>query len=386
MALGRKVTFGLIFTAIAGAGAVAYVKRREPPIEVSVVKVERGEVREMISGAAAGEVKPARRVTVRSELAGTVAKVLKKKGERVAAGELIVAFTSDELDARLLQADANVEAALVAIQVAEQRSKVTQRALDRATKLRATDAISEVEFDRIQTENDVAAHGVRTAEAAKKQASAAKKLAEVALKRTQLHAPFAGVLQDVFAELGVQVAPAQAMFDLIDDAGIRVEVPIDESDLARVSVGQSVILRTDSARDHLISGTVTFIPPAVGRSSEGSPLEGVQLQTSKERSIRIEVTPAETKELIVGASVNAELLVSAKPDVVFVPSQVVIGRGVERSVFQVEKGILKRRTFTPGLTSWERTEVVRGLEAGEMIVSSLNVKGLEEGARAVAKP
>lgn len=382
---GRKVTFGLLFAVLAASGTYAFLKRRDPPLEVSVLQVERGEVREMVSGAAAGEVKPARRVMVRAELAGTVEKVLKKKGDRVETGELVVTFTSDDVDARLLQADANVEAADVAVKVAESRAKTTEKALERGKKLRATETISEVELDRLQTERDAAVHGVEQALAAKKQTVAAKRIAEVAKKRTQLHAPFDGVLQDVFAELGVQVAPAQPMFDLIDDAGLRVEVPIDESDLSRVSVGQRVTLRTDAARGRLISGTVSFIPPAVGRSMDASPLEGVQLG-AKERSIRIEVTPDDTKDLVVGASVNAELLVSSKPNVLFVPSQVVIGRGVERSVFQIRDGVLKKRTFTPGLTSWERTEVASGLEAGELIVSSLNVKGLEEGARVVAKP
>ncbi len=380
-----KLTLGLIFAAIAGAGALAVARRREPPLEVSVVKVERGEVREMITGASAGEVKPARRVTVRAELAGTIAEVKKKKGERVQAGELLVSFSSDELDARLLQAEANVEAANVAIAAAELRKRSAWRAFERAKVLRPTDAISAVDFDRVQTELEAGGHSVEQAEAAKKQAVAAKKLAEVAKKRTLVHAPFAGVLQDVFAELGVQVAPAQPLFDLIDDSSIRVEVPVDESDISRIAVGQKVTLRTDAARDHLILGTVTFIPPAIGRGGDSSPLEGVSALSSKERSIRIEVTPEETKNLVVGASVNAELLVSSKPDVVFVPSQVVIGRGVERTVFQIEQGVLKKKTFRPGLTSWERTEVLEGLEPGAEVVSSLNVKGLEEGARAVAK-
>lgn len=380
-----KLTFVVAFLAIAGVGAVVVARRRDPPLEVSVIKVERGEVREMITGASAGEVKPTRRVTVRAELAGTVAEVKKKKGERVAANELLVTFSSDELDARLLQADANVEAANVAIAAAELRKKSAWRAFERGKVLRTTDAISAVDFDRVQTELEAAGHAVEQAEAAKKQATAAKKLTEVAKNRARVHAPFAGVLQDVFAELGVQVAPGQALFDLIDDSAIRVEVPIDESDIARIKVGQSVTLRTDAARGELILGTVSFIPPAIGRPGDSSPLEGVSALSSKERSIRIEVTPAETKNLVVGASVNAELLVSSKPEVLFVPSQVVIGRGVERSVFQIDKGILKKKTFHPGLTSWERTEVLDGLEAGAEVVSSLNVKGLEEGARAVAK-
>lgn len=383
---GRTVKYvSLAILAASVAGGVWYLRRPPPPIEVELVRVERGEVREIVTSASSGEVKPARRVTVRAELAGTVSAVKKRRGERVAAGELVVTFTSDELEARLQQADANVEAARVAIGAAQTRLEVASRALDRARKLRKSDAISDVDLDRADTEVRALEQAVEQARAAERQSIAARRVAEVAKNRAVVRAPFPGVLQEVHAELGVQTAPGAPLFDLIDDSALRVDLPIDESDIARVFQDQEVTLRSESSPGNAILGRVSFIPPAVGRGDSGSALESAVI-ASKDRSLRIEVTPRDTSALRVGASVNAELLVRAQPEVLFVPSHVVLGRGVERFVYRVEGGVAKKVPFQPGLTSWERTEVKAGLALGDVLVASLNTKGLEDGSRVVPRP
>jgi HlyD family secretion protein len=280
-----------------------------------------------------------------------------------------------------LQADANVEAARVAVGAAEERQGVAARALARAKKLRASDAISDVELDRAETEASALSRGVEQAKAALKQAEAARTLAQVSKRRASVTAPFDGVLQDVVAEVGVMLAPAQPLFDLIDDSSVRIELPIDESDIARVSLGQKVFLRSEGQPGRVLAGAVSFIPPAVGRGELGTVDVAASALTQKDRSMRIHVAPEDPSAFRVGASVNAELLVSSRPDVLFVPSHVVLGRGVERSVYRVEKGVVAKVSFEPGLTSWERTEVRSGLALGDVIVSSLGVKGLEAGVR-----
>ncbi len=202
------------------------------------------------------------------------------------------------------------------------------------------------------------------------------------------------MLHDVQAELGVQVAPGAPLFDLIDDREIYVEVPIDEGDAGKISVGQAVTLETDAARATSIAGKVRFIPPAVGRSSGGGGLmesaagmAGASAAGRRDRFLYVEVTPTltGTTSLRVGASVNAELLVRAKPDVVRVPTHAVVGRGVERQVWILEGGKARTLKFRAGLTSWEHTEVLSGLEPGVVVIASLNVKGLSEGARVVTR-
>lgn len=375
----------LLMVPVLGGGIVWYLRAREPPLAVETVRVERGEVREIVTSAAAGEVRAERRVLVRSEIAATVLSTKKRQGDRVTAGELCVTFQSDELDARLAQAQANVEAARVTVVMAETRLAHAARALDRAKRLKASDAISEVELERAETEHSALQQGVEQARAAEKQARAAMKLAEVARRRSAVHAPFAGVLQEVFAEVGVQVAPGAPLFDLLDDTSVTIDVPVDEADVSRIFVGQRVTLKSDSQPGRPIAGTVRLIPPAVGRSSERGALE-TSVIAQKERLLYVEVEPDEPKELRVGASVNAEFLVSVRADVLYVPSHVVLGRGVLRSVFRVQGGRAIKAPFEAGLVSWERTEVRSGLEEGAEVIASLNVKGLEEGARVEVSP
>ena len=374
----RGLPWGLIALGVLGAAAsAAYLLKPPPPLMVEVVSVARGEVKELIPSAAAGETRAAQRVVVRAELAGTVEAIEHPAGGRVEAGALVIRFVSKELNARVNQAKANVEAARVAVRMAKTRARSAARAKDRATKLKAREAISAIELERAEVEAEAAEHNVSKANAAVRQAQAAMRLAEVAAERTKVHAPFAGVLQEVFVELGVQVAPGQPLFDLIDDSALFVDVPVDEADVGRIFVGQQVTLR---AGRKLLVGAVDFIPPAAGRSDQAQALG------KRDRAFYVRVSLKERESgLRVGSSVNAEFLVTAKQDVLFVPTHAVIGSGARRSVFVIKRGRARKVEFQPGLTSWERTEIVSGLSDEAQIITSLNVRGLEEGARVQVK-
>ena len=368
----------MLFALVLAGGGLFYAFRPDPPLEVETLNLVRGAVREVVPSAASGEVLPARRVTVRAEMGGTVELVAKHPGDRVAAGDLVLSFASQELDARVTQARANLDAALVTVQIAKTRFDAVAKAHERATKLAARGAIAQMELEKSDTEKLAADQSVSQARAAEKQARAALDLARVAQERAKVTAPFAGVLQDVLAELGVQATPGAPLFDLIDDASVRVRVPVDESDISRISMGQTVFLRTGANRDTEYRGKVVQIPPAVGRSASSPMANPMQ---ERERAFYIDVEPEDRTRFFVGASVSAEFLVSERDDVLFVPTHLVIGTGLERSVFRVEKGRAHKVAFKPGLTSWDRTEVVSGLDKGDQIISNLNKRGLEDGVR-----
>ncbi|MEQ8276184.1 MAG: efflux RND transporter periplasmic adaptor subunit [Deltaproteobacteria bacterium] len=375
----RSFTWPTVLVTVVGAGVSLFVMTRpEPPIDVEVVRVQRGAVQELVPAAAAGVVQAERRVTVRAELAGTVAAVEKRAGERVEAGAVIVRFSSDELDARVAQARANTDAAQVLVEVAVDRQAVTDRTLARSKKLKERGAISATDLERVEAEARAAKLGVDKAKSAVAQARAAERLARVLLKRATVTAPYGGVLQEVTAELGVQVAPGAPLFDLIDDTRVIVEVPVDEADIPKVTVGQTVLIRVSGRRDDPIRGKVDFIPPAMGRSASPS-LEATL--SARDRALYVHVVPEDPSGLRVGGAVDAEFLVRRRDDVLWIPTQVVMGRGMTRAVYRVEGERARRVTFEPGLTSWERTEILKGLEAGDVIVSSLDDKRLEDRAR-----
>jgi HlyD family secretion protein len=379
-----RIVVVVLGLALAGLAA-ARVARRSAPLEVQVTRVERGDVREVISSAAAAEVRAARRVTVRAEVAGTVAELPHARGARVTRGAILARFSADELVARVDQARANLDVADVAVRAASTRLDVAAKALARVQTLSQGGAASAADVDRADAEHQAARHAVDQAKATRAQAAAALRLASVGLDRATVRAPFDGVLQDRLVEVGVQVAPGAGLVDLIDDAELAVDVPVDEGDAPRIQVGQSVRLEIDPARKRSISGVVRFIPTAVGRRGGGGGLDPTAA-LKKDESLYVEVVPESREGLRVGASVNAEILVSSRPEVTYVPTGAVVGRGVERKVWRVQDGAAALVPFKPGLTSWDRTEVLGGLEPGELIITSLNVKGLKDGARVVAAP
>ena len=66
-----------------------------------------------------------------------------------------------------------------------------------------------------------------------------------------------------------------------------------------------------------------------------------------------------------------------------IPSNAIVGRGVNRFVYVLEpEGRFfraKHMNVAVGISNWERTEISSGLAAGSLVVLSLNEKGFEEG-------
>src|SRR5262245_14288934 len=96
-------------------GAALLLPKKTVPVRAAAP--QRGAVRDVVSSSAAGEVTPERRATVRAELAARVLAVRHKAGARVQQGEAVVQLDSADLDARVRQAQASVNA--VASQIAQ---------------------------------------------------------------------------------------------------------------------------------------------------------------------------------------------------------------------------------------------------------------------------
>jgi hypothetical protein len=66
---------------------------------------------------------------------------------------------------------------------------------------------------------------------------------------------------------------------------------------------------------------------------------------------------------------------------------VIIGRGTKRTVYVIdEKGIAREQQVQVGLASWERSEIVSGVNEGQQVITSLNAKGLADGVLVKVKP
>jgi len=126
----------------------------------------------------------------------------------------------------------------------------------------------------------------------------------------------------------------------------------------------------DAFRDRIFAGTVSRVADYV-------------LDREKQaRTVEIEVrfdTPQDTADLLAGYSADAEIILQKKENVVRLPSEAVINGA---TVFLYDNGILRQRRITTGLANWQYTEVTAGLAPGDLVVTSVDRKGLGDGVRA----
>ena len=83
--------------------------------------------------------------------------------------------------------------------------------------------------------------------------------------------------------------------------------------------------------------------------------------------------------LLPGTSADVEVILSARDDVLRVPTQALLEGG---RVLVLEHDRLVERALQTGLRNWDMTEVASGLAVGDRVVTSLDRPEVKAGARA----
>lgn len=291
------------------------------PVEVRVVRVERGRVEATVTNSRAGTVKARRRAKLSPETSGRVVALGALEGERVTAGAVIV-----RLDDAVQRAQ--LEAARRALETAEARNREScvtaaqaKRELDRNRELLADKVISPNVFDRIESEHERAAAGCATAAAMVEEARTAVSLAETELDRTRIVAPFDGILAEVTVEVGEWITPSPpgvpipSVIDLIDTGSIYVSAPMDEVDSAVIHAGQRVRVTLDPYPDRSFDGSVSRVAPYVLDVEE------------QNRTVEIEVDLGDrdlAATLLPGTSADVEVVLDVHEGVLRIPTNTLL--------------------------------------------------------------
>lgn len=243
-----------------------------------------GEVKGILE--ASGQVRGTE-VTVSSKLPGRVESLKVKEGQAINAGDLIVRISSEEIEARIEQARAQVDASSHRIHQARESLKrgeadvkeaKSQRDLagsdyDRYSDLIKKGLVSRSEFD--VAEARLKSSGARL-EAAKKgreearaayettknqvdEAAARVKEVEAILKDTEIYAPSNGTVINKLVEEGEMVAVGAPVATLIDLSDIYVKVYIPEKDIGKIRLGNPARMYADAFPGRSFEGDVTEI-------------------------------------------------------------------------------------------------------------------------------
>lgn len=367
--------------AVAVVGIFIAIKLSQPdPVKVSVQTVERGDVEATVANTRAGTIKACRRAGLSPAIGGQITKLPVKEGQQVKAGELLLALWHDDLQAQVVLAEQEAKAAKARAEASCIQADIAQREAKRLQKLGPTGAASEELVDQAVSRAKSSRADCSSARASVMVSQARMELAGANLARTLLIAPFDGVVAEINGELNEYVTPSPPgiptlpAIDLIDNNCFYVAAPIDEVDAPGIEVGMPARISMDAYRDQ-------HFPAKVRRVADY-----VLDREKQARTVDIEVEfsdPKQTPRLLAGFSADAEIILSSHSGALRIPTLAVM-EGPQVMVFDADNEALSLRDIKTGISNWDYTEVLEGLEEEEQIVTSLDRPGVQDGAYAIA--
>ena len=299
--------------------------------------------------------------TLAAEVEGVVEKTGAEFGDRVKEGQEIALIDTDTYTALANQAAARLTQA-------KATAANSEHELARQVELKKTGIASPADLDLAQT----AAENARAAVTA---AEATRAIADLNLAHSHVRAPFDGAVADRIATKGDFMEKGKPMFRLVNDAVLKFIVQAPESYAGDVRKEQPVEFTVDAFPGEKFSGKVFLISPQVNMATRAFAFGAL--------------VPNAERRLKAGTFARGDLILQRAVPTVMVPLESAVGLSGVTRVFVVEGNVAKSRAVKLGRVQDGRQEVLAGLKAGELVVTSGQSK-LSEGKtvtfREPAKP
>lgn len=282
--------------------------------------------------------RPGRFASLAAPAPTRVAQIYAALGQRVAVGDSLVAFERAPFDA----AAKSAEAALV----------TAQHGYARAVRLVQAGILP-------QKDSDQAAADLAQAEVAAVTARRSQQLAT-------LRAPIAGVVTGMHAVLGEAVDQSQPLVEVADPSALDLVFNVTPGEAAQIHGGDSLVVTASGGGEALGTGFVSAVGASVDTATRAVPVRS-----------RI---PRPARPLRIGESVSGRIVAAVHPHALAIPIAALVPAGDGYQVFVVDSAsIAHARPVTVGARTETLVEIVQGLAAGEVVVTS-GAYGVEDGA------
>ena len=413
---------------VGGGGFAGLASLREEPAKrdietkvfnVEVFEVQRVDLQEIVKGF--GSVVAEREVVYSAQVAGEVALVSRrlKVGEAVsgpeffpndpiletgsmqAEGEVLLMIDPEIYNERLAQTDHAVEEALAGLQTLKQQEQNNSRLLQTATRNYNTAKDDHARMERLAKDGTVTQNQLTLSQLEERRYERAlievdnqrslfpaqrqglqkqldrlqteKKIAAINVRRTEVRAPFTGVLTEVNVEKGQYVQPGTPLYRVTQVDAVEIAVPLHPLDFAKIAelvlAGEQpqVELAENEVASSRWTGRVVRISPEADTATRTIDVF-VEVENKREgQQVAVPLLP--------GSFVQARIEGPVLIDVIVVPRAAVIGNAagstrvfVERDGRAVEVPVVVSRRLeaqafiSSGLTSGDRV-VMTNLDA-----------------------
>lgn len=361
-------------------GALVFYLGGSKPVKVITTEVERGLVQDTVANTRAGTIKACHRAGISPSIGGQIANLPVKVGDTVEPDQVLMELWNDDRLAEVTLATRETKAAKARARQACVLADVAKREAQRLRKLRKKGLASEEAIDKAEGESLAQEAACNAALASAEVSQARLDVAKALLDRTRLTAPFAGIVAEINGEVGEFVTPSPVgvptppAVDLVDINCLYVSAPIDEVDAPTIRVGMPAKISLDAFAKKLFDGTVKRVAPYV-------------LDVEKQaRTVDVEVdfTNAEdSQNMLPGYSADIEVILAEQKHTLRIPTEAILEGN--KVLVLGNDGLLVERQIKSGLSNWEFTEVLTGLQEKEYVVVTVDRDGVEDGARAVSE-
>lgn len=390
--------------------AVAVGSKRGP--KAVDVRVDAVQARDLVASVtASGQIQPRTKVAVSAEVQGRIVRLPVKEGDLVKVGQLVVQLDPQQFEGAVARAEASVAAGKAQLAQARANFLNADRQYVRSAEIRKQNPalLSEDQVENLRTQMEVNKALLEAAQQQLEQALAGLKDARWQLSRTTIYAPMSGKITRLNVELGETAVPGTFNKDLgtlltvSDMSVLETKVKVDETDVARIAIGDSAQVQIDAFPDTTFVGKVVKI--------SNSSVKGASTTSASDQAIDYEVTiqllnpPTETRP---DFSATAKIITARRQQVLSIPiialtvreneelqkGDTAVGLGKAAPAKQVGRkdvegvfvvGTDAKVTFRPvkvGIAGEKYFEVVSGLKSGERIVagSYQAIRELKDGA------
>ncbi|MGQ0511976.1 MAG: efflux RND transporter periplasmic adaptor subunit [Betaproteobacteria bacterium] len=321
----------ILLAVFAGAALAQPAKDAKSPPKAAPampVKAVAAKVAPAVDEASAvGTLRADESVVLRPEIAGRIAAIRFQEGQRVTRGAVLATLDAGEAKAQLASATA--------------QAKLDAQRLERAEDLHQKNFISPQGLD--EARSNAARSGATVREI------------EARLAKSELRAPFAGVIGLRSVSEGAYVAAGTDIARLEKMDQLKMDFRVPESYIARVRPGQVVKAVVDAYPAESFGGAIYAIEPGV---DEGT----------RTILVRARVANADFK-LRPGMFARVNLQLGTREKAVWVPEQAIVPKGQDSFVYRVAQGKAALVQVQLGIRKPGEVEVVKGVAAGDLVVT-----------------
>src|SRR5215212_6821056 len=279
---------GVFAVAVAGVIALTAARSGTKAVAVRIEPVHRRDL--VASVTASGQVRPQTKVDLSSDITGKIVRLAVKEGQMVTKGQFLLQIDAQQAEANVQRMQASLASSKAQMAQAQANLLQAQKSYERTAQIKKTNPtlISDEQMEQLRTAVDVNKALYESARHSVDQSNASLREASSSLGKTTIYAPMSGRVTRLNVENGETAIQgtlnkdAATLLTIADMSVLETKVKVDETDVARIALGDSAVIQIDAFPDTTFIGRVVEI--------SNSSVKNTAAASSTEQAIDYEVT------------------------------------------------------------------------------------------------